>query len=465
MGVNFPLLLTISCVAILGRWCIAAHSFRHHTTIRSWSVRTSHHKDNFLVQLLNYPSSPGMHTLTIQNLDMGCKSGLEPSVKSNFTTSSVALALIDKYLGPDELLIDIQGKTLQSFIPQYHSCGNYSQTFHITLEGVYHLTLLRLRSQYVAINELVLEFPHVETEYLVSEWMEFKGTGRKDPVCGEEGGFAGYWQATAKNQALQSGIFDKLDLAQQTTPFTTIRREKNFDNIVVPMLNDFHLQSFVNISSHSSETHCADVVDEYEWIRGSCPWQEYHADDKDRNAYEVTISGDSHLQRLSMRLNEYLGKVVNVFTDDSSLCKTLPQRNADKIANTWLFANCGHHPAAYNHYSIARYIETIVNFVRMLRQENYSDKNFVWIESNPLPIRQDHFVIDMKDWRSLHRVKLFNIIAEDILRASGFSNILRTFQMQLPFAHEACDVAHYVADHAYDPIIQQLLQFYHTKLK
>jgi hypothetical protein len=396
---------------------------------------------------------------------MHCEKGYEPSAKYDFTTSKIAMSFVDKYLGPDELLIDIQGKTLQSFVPQYHSCGNYSQTFHITLAGVYHFNLIRLRSKYVAINELVPEFPHVETEYLISEWMEFVGTERKEPFCGEEGDFSGYWQATGNNIALKNGVFDDLKLAEETTPYITVRRENNFGNIEVPMINGYELKSFVNISSHAAESRCADVVDQYEWVPGPCPWQLYAPNNPKRGAYEIVLSGDSHLQRLSYGLKDYLDHVVDVFTDDTSLGKALPHRDANQKANTWLFANCGHHPAAHNHFPINKYVETIVNFVRLLRDEQYSDKNFVWIESNPLPIRQDHYVIENKDWRTLHRIKMFNIIAEDILRSSGFTNIVRTFQESLPFAHEACDIAHYVAPHANDAVIQQVLQFYYSKLK
>jgi hypothetical protein len=125
-----------------------------------------------------------------------------------------------------------------------------------------------------------------------------------------------------------------------------------------------------------------------------------------------------------------------------------------------LFANCGHHPAAHSHFSIARYHATLLEFAKMLRSSRYTRENFAWYESNAQLFRQDAYVFKFQDWRTLHRIKLFNAVAEDVLRGAGYTTFIRVFHELLPFVHDVCDISHYTVPRIYEPVIQQALALY-----
>lgn len=72
-------------------------------------------------------------------------------------------------MGPDEIVIQLEGNTLQSKIAQsIDFCKRYEATFQVPLGGRYFLKVVRLRTNYSAIR-YEDEFPAMRYEAILDE--------------------------------------------------------------------------------------------------------------------------------------------------------------------------------------------------------------------------------------------------------------------------------------------------------
>lgn len=418
--------------------------------VRDWKYRTIYYNDEIHVQLLRSETQSGYYRLRIQNKNMECVGGREVSsfMLNNITESRIAAALIDQFLGPDEMLFEVRGKTLQAFVPDYQQCGSYSQDFRVLESGVYHLALVRTRSRYSAISEVVPEYPLFQIDYIVAEWVALTGVSQPKSIpCDGVGGLRGFWRARPNNVALRGGVFDRMDVAMSTIPRRTTRSADAAEG--------FYVLNFVNVTT--SGVCAGGDIDQYEWTPGpSCSWTRDVFDLHPHPRPNVTIQGDSHSGYFSVYLSPYL----NASNPRAPFCESLPSRSPADVAQSWFFANCGHHPAAHSHFSIAKYHATLLEFVKKLQGDHYTKDNFAWYESNAQLFRQDVYVIKFRDWRTLHRIKLFNLMAEDVLKDHGYTTFIRVFHELLPFVHDVCDISHYTVPRIYEPVIHQALALY-----
>ena len=110
--------------------------------------------------------------------------------------------------------------------------------------------------------------------------------------------------------------------------------------------------------------------------------------------------------------------------------------------------NCGHHPAASMHFTYDHFEDTVRSFLggvlRIQREQGKRKTKFYWLENCAQPIRADHFVHDFKDWRTSHRLILFDSIVKDLISGLGLQMvILPAFQSTLALFDKMCDCAHY----------------------
>ncbi len=110
--------------------------------------------------------------------------------------------------------------------------------------------------------------------------------------------------------------------------------------------------------------------------------------------------------------------------------------------------NCGHHPAASMHYTYDHFEDTVKSFFEgvLKIQQNQREKttHFYWLENCAQPIRADHFVHDYKDWRTSHRLILFDSIVKDLIAGIDLQmTIVPAFQSTLALFDKMCDCAHY----------------------
>lgn len=108
----------------------------------------------------------------------------------------------------------------------------------------------------------------------------------------------------------------------------------------------------------------------------------------------------------------------------------------------YIIINCGHHPAAAEHFTYADYTSKVKEFIGNFKQ--IQKTRLFWLENTAPPIRQDHWVIEKKDWRTYHRLVLFNTIAMHEARGLNASlTVLPAFRSTLALFDKMCDCAHY----------------------
>jgi hypothetical protein len=181
--------------------------------------------------------------------------------------------------------------------------------------------------------------------------------------------------------------------------------------------------------------------------------------------------GDSHADRLTTALmNLYCGGIEGTqdsfsrqVPPDSLDCSNLTihfrrylECDRDQIVDalehlfdptrfTMFTLNCGHHPASSRHRSVAEYSSMVSSIMDVLDQHpSISRHNFVWIESTPMPFCNAYrAVIVHRDWRTFHRLSMFNHVANRIALAHNYS-VIPAFQSLLPFVDgSTCDPWHF----------------------
>lgn len=111
-------------------------------------------------------------------------------------------------------------------------------------------------------------------------------------------------------------------------------------------------------------------------------------------------------------------------------------RNINFTENTFFSLNCGHHPASHYHVAMHQYQDMVNSSIhlvtKMFQDRNLSMNQFVWLESTAFPLVNYIGVATHQDWRTQHRLSMFNDIANDIMFSLKL-NVVRTFQIVLPF--------------------------------
>ncbi len=288
--------------------------------------------------------------------------------------------LISKhFMGPDEILIHIEGKELLSYIAKYVSCGKYRNNFHLYQSGAYHLKIVHLRGNFSALNEYSLQFPPPHYQYLVNEWIELSGSQHKGATCHKSN--YGAWlekSVLVKNTSL----YDTLATAAAIKP---ILHSGGDDRGMF----ESPLTSPIAIDSTHSSKGCVSTLDSYSYepITG-CKW--LHVTPLEASKLlagkKIALAGDSHMRFFGNILLEYACKqspgsafqkakytTVSIKSTEE-YCAGLdisysPNYNCDAQAFNWkpykvedfILFNCGHHPASAEHmpYDTYRYARCI----------------------------------------------------------------------------------------------------------
>lgn len=384
---------------------------------------------------------------------------------SNFSFTREKIA---DTLGPDEMYVEIAGKTLQTFVPEYIGCSSHKVQFFIEYSGAYHLAVILTRSNYSAVNEFNNFYPLIDLNVLHSEWVWIDGSNRdnESPSCPYE--FEGVWEASLQNLNLRNGAFDSLQKAL-TLPVLTNSR----GNLSRPL--------YVKLGNNPAHS-CVSAVTEFFWNGQRCGHLTISSGSPLLRGLHLIFMGDSQIRTLNVHIYSTLCKerlsmadkapifyptdacphlsmehVYNRFCDSSLLPNLTDLQVKYPRRRVMLFVNCGHHFASSNRLPAPLYRENLTNFVSSLLVAGYSPENLFWVESVAFPLRQDYAVVDFQDWRSLDRIRLYNTIANEIMHSHNFT-ILRQFQAMLPFLYAECDLAHYLSTDCYSPTIQKILR-------
>ena len=344
--------------------------------------------------------------------------------------------MIHERFGPDEFLVFFEGRQLQAMLGKHLTCGNlYTTSIPVVLEGKYRLKIVHLRREYDAVNEIILEFPQPHYDIVVDEsiWI----TGLKVDETTES---MDTWATIETNNLLD----------MRTQYFMNPQYQRG----------NLTISSYVNFTKLPSG--CEDHFDFYEWqtfdvvdgkwtIRNNLFTPEVLTNLL--NGKRIVFVGDSHTRLIAGTFAEYCCGVNEhhnfafsqresfelKYPISSTTCSDLSIRY---IANDFcdfpilslevdvLFLNCGHHPASMYHFKYQTF-ETLIREVVANIEDRDLEENVIWMESVVQPLRNDHWPIDVKDWRTPSRLYAFNMISSSIMTAANIP-VLPTFSWTLP---------------------------------
>lgn len=404
----------------------------------------------------------------------------EEEVLTRISPANYTDQVTKMFIGPDELVFYVEGKELLAYVPKYVACGRYHASFHLLLSGAYHFKVVRLRNNFTALNEYVELYPRIHYETLVSDWVELVGSKSKSASCHHI--HYGAWiqksllPITQGNVPSNTSVYDSIKSAESVLPIDY----HNGDDRALP------LRSMVPLGSEHDSKGCLMNADlySYEPLTG-CHWDHITADEASEilSQKKLAIAGDSHMRIFGNMLLKWAcgidmpfqkGKYTHhmIKNETGTRCMGMSiSYSANYYCSaqsfTWhpwkiedfILLNCGHHAASQEHQPVDVYKETMINFVKHANTSGsgITHKNFIWLESNPQPFRDDGFVIDNKDWRTQHRLLLYNQIANSIFFRHNYT-VMYGYQSLLPFTESMCDYAHYTATGALYP---QFMQFLH----
>ena len=123
------------------------------------NVDTSNHYELTIIFLSNrYCITNRTHNKT--SLELPVTNNESTVISNNLKT----VHAVRSEVGPDEIVVQVEGLTLQSFLPKHVGCGQYKQMVYIYDSGLYHLKVFRTRSEYQAIQEVVPIYPKIDSQ-------------------------------------------------------------------------------------------------------------------------------------------------------------------------------------------------------------------------------------------------------------------------------------------------------------
>jgi hypothetical protein len=132
----------------------------------------------------------------------------------------------------------------------------------------------------------------------------------------------------------------------------------------------------------------------------------------------------------------------------------------------YVVANCGHFPAQSAHYTfgqfrdvIQRMIGKIVEFGILLPTvEMKTPTTLFWLENTAQTLRQDEYIERTVDWRTYHRLTLFDAIVREEVKKTipKQMHFVPAFQSSFAMFDKLCNCGHY-PDSAIYPQVMSLL--------
>ena len=126
----------------------------HHSSnvIKEWFVYSNHYND--IVHILLQTDMLKEYQITVNINKTDC-------MNKKINNKTTIEHFIEREIGYDEIVIDIVGNNLLSFLGKYAFCGSYHKTFTITKSGTYEITVSIFssinNSTTTNINDMILK--------------------------------------------------------------------------------------------------------------------------------------------------------------------------------------------------------------------------------------------------------------------------------------------------------------------
>ena len=169
---------------------------------------------------------------------------------------------------------------------------------------------------------------------------------------------------------------------------------KDFVNKGILFVGDSHMRGFAELFMHSV---CRYRVEEKAFIDAkiNSKLQSFHM-----NSYNISYKYDEGCENTTVG---YLGAMF-----------CTPDMIGKFPGFQYIIVNCGHHPASQAHYTYYMYKTVVSNLFDSFESEKvYEKAQLFWLENTGPLLRQDYWVIVKEDWRTYHRLMLFDAIAKN----------------------------------------------------
>jgi len=313
--------------------------------------------------------------------------------------------------GPNEYIVFIEGPTLHAFIPKWSSGCIYSSQIHIPVSGNYQIKIYKTRTRFDAIDETKPpRWPILHYNVIYSEEYQFAKSNVDEKYV---------WMSESQDS---NYLFDSQQVGNKRDP--EVKTRIMLDNTI----------PFKYMRNYKMRVHAMPSLH-----------------DK-----SILFSGDSQMRTtmLDMLKEQKLVDETYTIPFHTNICvkKWCFQSNTmgSCIQNPqkydYILWNFGHWPASGMHHStFAQYTKMVDMAVKCA--SSFKNKLF-WVETAPLPLRNDVWVKQKKDWRTFHRIEAFNRYANAAFANIGVT-IIPQWKQLLPLTDKINEDAHFTVRGVY----------------
>lgn len=223
--------------------------------------------------------------------------------------------LKDNSIGPDEIIVQLEGNTLQSQVARtVNFCNEYEAVFQVPVAGKHRLKVLRLRKDFTAVR-YDDKFPAMTYEILLDEEIDDPLKVKAPKACSSN--FprnSGFWVSEKSN------LLDNSD-----TLYINDQCSKSYEHRGLKIRNN------VVLSNDIFEDHCATDIKSYNWSRSICADKSNYDPDNDYLGESVDSREGYRLDFTDLNLDFKNKKIL--FVGDSHM---------RGLATTFMYHVCEH---------------------------------------------------------------------------------------------------------------------------
>lgn len=354
--------------------------------------------------------------------------------------------------GANELVAQLEGPELHAAVlervadAKYAGSCTYEASWAVHTPGTYLLLVLRTRTRYAAVNEDAMFWPELSYDAIVNRTVHIQ------------------WQMPCKDGTRRPhGTWVAKAGANWSVPGHRPGRSRE-DSV------------WTTVALDESSAHQPATLNTYSWqstCGGNSPSPPRLTPSHARQL-KVLFVGDSHVRTAFLDVIKLVG-VVGQSNDPATVGHKWTESwcaESDGRKSQWCFRynNMGtcepdlnawdavlwnfgqHHASGRYHATFNTYAAAVAHAIFCIKRQNAT---VAWMDSPPLPLRNDPWVHAYKDWRSFHRLAAFNAHSGAQFRDAGMP-VLSLWEATLPLINKLDDGAHFPLHGTHELIVDFL---------
>lgn len=210
-------------------------------------------------------------------------------------------------IGPDEIIVQLEGASLQTVVARSENfCNQYYAIFQIPQKGKYRLKINRIRTNYEAVK-LIPRFPIMDLDVFLDQALPFDLLPGKSARC-SAGSRDGYWLSFGQNQISRTPLSMNVACAG-------VAEARG-----LPTVTTF-IKVSDSVGTMTSKINCSNDVNTYHWKKNKCFTPDYYRTFNDSsegmNHTIVDVSGNG-LTDLTNDHRDFVNKSI-LFVGDSHM--------------------------------------------------------------------------------------------------------------------------------------------------